>query len=71
MTTYEKVKHFTDKQNGFGISTQTLAEYSGYDRTTLCHYLAQDRPITMRQENAYEEGMRKIVKDMVNFLNKE
>lgn len=68
MTTYERVKFFTDKEEGFGVSIGTLAAASGYKRTTLSHYLAQDRKITARQENAWERGMQKIATAMYNFV---
>lgn len=68
MTTYERVKYFTDKEEGFGVSVATLAAASGYTRTTLSHYLAQDRKTTARQENAWERGMQKIATAMYNFV---
>lgn len=68
MTTYERVKYFTDKENGFGVSVATLAAASGYKRTTLSHYLAQDRNTTARQENAWERGMQKIATAMYDFV---
>lgn len=71
MTTFERVQFFTDKKNGFGVSVETLAKASGYDRTTLCHYLAQDRKTSIRQENAWEMGMRKIAQSMMEFINKD
>lgn len=54
MSTYERVLYFTDKENGLGVSISTLARASGYDRTTLSHYIAQDRKTTTRQENCWE-----------------
>jgi len=68
MTTYERVKYFTDKEEGFGVSITTLAKASGYNRTTLSHYLAQDRKTTVRQENAWEYGMQKIAAAMNDFV---
>ena len=71
MTTYERVQHFIDKKNGYGVAVETLAAASGYNRTTLSHYLAQDRNTSIRQENAWEMGMRKIAQSMIEFINND
>lgn len=72
MTTFEKIQFFADKENGFGISPKVLARYSGYkSSTSISHYLAQDRPTSERQENSFEMGLRKLVQDMVDFINNE
>lgn len=71
MTTLEKMQKLVDKETGFGISISTIARYCGYHRTSISHYLAGNKPVSVKQENAIENGIKNLLNDLQNFMNQE
>lgn len=67
MTTLEKIKKLTDKQEGLGISKTIIGKYCGRNFNTITYYLNGAEP-AQKVLDQYEEGLKNFLNDIKNII---
>lgn len=67
MTTLEKIKKLTDKQDGLGISKTIIGNYCHRNFNTITYYLNGAEP-TQQVLDQYEEGLKNFLNDIKNII---
>lgn len=62
MTTLEKLKWLTDKENGAGIPLKVIAQYAHCHPSSISHFVTEKYEPSPRLEYMLEQGFKEIKK---------